>query len=327
MIGNRRPFRESGSIYDPGSIRAQLGGLSAGQSDLLMKLYRASRAGLSVQQRAMQQELVGLFQGAADDIEQDIGRTFAKLGTDQWSLASARRIAQDKVLFAQIEDRVHSLGGALQHSFDTNLTNGYKEAYLDAGYRLDVLTPGSINIKFGLLPDQMIVQMVNETWSGGRFSDRLGIINSEMVSNIKHSLLRSMMAEESWADAARRIRGQMGVSGQKSVWRAEMVARTEMSHVAELAAEQIRTDNEDVIDDSIWVAHPGACPEVCLPNHAQPISEVGSPPNDSHPNCECGTMDVPKSWQGLAQKGDGDFSISPASRQSWAEAHGVAVED
>ena len=93
-----------------------------------------------------------------------------------------------------------------------------------------------------------------------------------------------------------------------------------------MANSKVYEENADVIEDVIWIAHPGAC-EVCTDKHGRPVSEVGIPPADSHPNCGCDQLAIPKSWGGLAEKDDGDFSISPASRRSWAEAHDVVLED
>ena len=326
MIAARRRLREVGDrILDPATINDLLDGLQPDQRGVLWKLYRASRSRLTANETRLKSELLQMFRATSDDISQDISQVFSRMGATEWNLQDARRLAHDRALFMQVDDRIGALSGQMQQSFDGALLNQYKIAYFDAGYRLDALTPDSTMIKFGMVPDQAIASMLAEPWSGARFSDRLGLISSEMSTTIKHQLIRSMMAEESWADAARRIRDQMGTEGQRSVWRAEMIARTELSRAQNLANSKLYDDNADVIDDVVWVAHPGAC-DVCVANHGQPVSEVGTPPEDSHPNCSCDQLAVPKSWGGLAQTGDGDFSIRPQSRQSWAEMHGLTVD-
>ncbi len=69
-----------------------------------------------------------------------------------------------------------------------------------------------------------------------------------MADKVKNQILRSMMAEESWQDTARRIRSEMGAVGQKSVWRAEMVARTELAHAQTVANTRLYAENADVIE-------------------------------------------------------------------------------
>ena len=326
MIAAFRRFREAGDrILDPATINDLLNGLQPEQRGLLWKLYRSSRSRLTANELQLKSELLNMFQQTADDISQDVGNIFSRMGTTEWNLQDARRLAHDRALFMQIDDRVRALGGQMQGTFDEALLNQYKNAYLDAGYRLDMLTPDSTNIKFGMVPDQVIVSMLSEPWAGARFSDRLGLITSEMSSTIKHELIRSMMAQESWADAARRIRDQMGTAGRRSVWRAEMIARTELARAQNLANSKLYEDNDDVIADVVWVAHPGAC-DICVGKHGEPVREVGTPPEDSHPNCSCDQLAIPKSWGGLAQTADGDFSIQPQSRRSWAEMHGLVVD-
>ena len=323
---SRRIREASNRVYDPGTINALLSNLTPDQRGLLWKLYRASRNRLTAGETALKADLISNYKAVADDIQQDIGRVFSNLGTDKWDLTQARRIGQDRVLWYQIDDRIRALGGSTQRSFDDALLDQYKTAYVDAGYRLDVLTPASATIKFGILPDREILALLDEPWKGARFSDRLGVISDEMAGEIKKQLVRSMMSEESWQDAARRIRSEMGIEGQRSVWRAEMIARTELAHAQEMANAQFGSENADVIEDEYWVAHPGACEE-CADKHGLSVSEVGRPPLASHPNCACDVLAVPKSWGGLAQVGDGDFSIRPASRQSWAQAYGLNLED
>lgn len=312
-------------IYDPETIDARLSGMSGDQKDVLWRLYRASRSEMTARELAMRKELLGLYHDVAEDIQDDIGRLFSSIGSDKWDLQAARRAGRDRALFGQIEDRIKSLGGRVQQTFEGNLLGQYKKAYFDNAYRLDALTPESLTVKFGMLPDREIVAMLGEPWKGARFSDRIGLITDEMATNIKHSLVRSMMAEESWAAAARRIRTEMGTSGTRSVWRAEMVARTELAHAQELATAQFNKENEDVISEEVWVAHPGACEEICKPKHGLSVEEVGRPPDDSHPNCVCDVLAVPKSWGKLAKTGDGDFSIRPPSKKEWAADRGVEV--
>lgn len=314
----------SEALLDPETIQAKLSALDADQQNLLLKLYRSDQGVLTASEARMRAELLRLFRQTSDQIEADIFQTFNYMGAgDGWDFNAVRRVGRLQQLLAQVTNRIRALGGQMGGSFSDGLLDQFKTTWTDSSYRLDVLTPESTNIKFGLLPDREIVAVLNEPWSGARFSDRLGVITDEMAHNVRQQIIKSMMAEESWQDTARRIRSEMGTSGQKSVWRAEMVARTELAHAQTVANAALYAENKDVIEQVVWVAHPGACDEICIPNHGRPVEEVGYPPEDSHPNCRCSILAVPKSWGGLASAEDGDFSLRPPSKAAWARDNGL----
>lgn len=310
-------------IYDPSTIEAKLSALSGDQSNVLMKLYRSSRSGLTANEIQTQAEMLRLYKDAASDVESDVFRVFDDLGGKTWDYNLVRRVGRDQQLLQQINNRIQALGGQVEGVLGDGLLDQFKTTWLDSAYRLDVLTPDSVNMKFGLLPDREIASILDEPWNGARFSQRLGLITTEMAQGVQNQIARSMISGEGWQDTARRIRNMMGTSGQQSVWRAEMIARTELAHAQTTANTMLYDDNSDVIEEVIWVAHPGACDE-CRANHGKPVSKVGYPPENSHPNCVCDILAVPKAWGGIAQTGDGDFSVRPQSRVSWARDNNLA---
>lgn len=310
---------DGGRILDPLSIEARLSGVSGEQADLLLKLYRTSQAQLSDNEKRLRRQLVRDFQAAARQIQADMAETFANLGGETWDLASARRVGRDQVLFNQIRDRIRALGATVTDTVADGLANHFNQAYADGAYRLDVVTPESVNLNFAMLPDTEVAAMLAEPWSGANFSERLGLITDEMANTIKHQLTRSMIAGESWAQAARRIRDEMGTAGRRSVWRAEMVARTELAHAAEVATALFNQANADVIDKEIWVATPGACAAICRPKNGKDVEQVGRPPDDSHPNCTCDVLAVPKHWEDLG--GGAGGPRKPRSRDAWVDVN------
>lgn len=312
-------------IYDPETIEAKLSGLSSDQKSLLMRLYKSSRATATAAEARQRIEIIKLFQATAEEIEADIFKVFRSMPGDAWDYNSVRRVGRDKQLLDQINNRLRALDATVKGSLGDGLLDSFKRTWLDSAYRLDVLTPSSSSIKFGLLPDREIAAMLNEPWSGARFSDRLGLITDDAAHRVKQEIVKSMMAGEAWGDTARRIRSEMGTGGQKAVWRAEMVARTELAHAQELANTELYAENEDVIDEVVWIAHPGACEKICKPKHGLPVSVVGVPPDDSHPNCVCDQLAIPRGWDGLARDGDDDFSIRPVSRKEWSQRNNLPV--
>lgn len=310
-----RRLREADErVYDPSTIEAKLAGFTQDQKDGLLDVYRATRRKLTAGELAQRRELVNLFKQASSDIEADIYSIFRRLGQDNWDVEAVRRIGGRKAILDQINNRLRALGADIDGTLSDGLLDQFKKTYAHAAYQLDALTPPSTGIRFGMMPDQEIMAMLNEPFLGVRFSDRLGFINDQMASDIQKQLTASLVAQDSWQDAARRIRDEMGTQGQRSVWRAEMIARTELARAQEMANKELFDQNDDVIEKVVWVAHPTACDE-CKDKHGENVDVVGYPP--AHPNCVCSALAVPKDWGALADTEDGDFSIRK-SRKAWA---------
>lgn len=283
----------------------------------MLQIYRTQRRALTASEAAKRKEILSLFQKASKDIEADIFDVFHVLGQDNWDLASVRRIGRDKMLLDQVNNRIEALGGTLVGQLQDATLDQFKRTWAGSAYQLDQITPESVGVRFGMLPDQEILALLDQPFEGARFSDRLGLITDDMAHKIQQSLAYSMLSQDSWQDAARRIRDQMGTAGQGSVWRAEMIARTELARAQELANAELFSQNDDVIEKVIWVAHPTACDE-CKDMHGEEIEDTGDYP-PLHPNCVCSALAIPKSWEELASTDEGDFSISPKSRAKWAQ--------
>lgn len=311
-------------IADPEAIQAKLDGLQPGQKNVLWKLYRASRSELTVQELAIRKELLANLKATAKGIESDIYSVFSSLGKDNWTLANVKKIGRYQALLDQIHNRVGQLGEEMKSTLSDGLLDRFKKTWADGAYRLDSVTPESIGIRFGLFPDREILALVNEEFNGGTFSDRLGLITDDMAQDIKSQLVQSMMAGESWQDAARRIRAKMGAEGARAVWRSEMIARTELANVQVKASRYLAQENSDVVDDVIFIAHPWAC-DICMEKHGRPVSEVGYPIEDTHPNCACDILIVPKGWDKLAAPtGDADDAPEhPVAASKWKRDNGL----
>lgn len=307
----------SDNVFDPETIAAKLSTLNVDQKSLFWRLYNANRNQASALEARQRLELIKLFKATTADIETDIYRTFVSFGKDQWDYSLVRRVGRDKQLLDQINDRIKALGGQLDGSLSDGLLDSFKKTWLDSAYRLDSLTPGSVDIKMGLLPDREIVSLLGQKWSGATFSDRLGLITADMANEIKSQIIKSMMSEESWQQTAKRIRGEMGTSGTGAVWRSEAIARTELAHAQTLANTALYDENKDIMDGSpIWAASAGACLKICQPKNGRSVLEVGYPPEDSHPNCTCDIIFRPKSWRALGGEGDPIKSTPPKTQ--WA---------
>jgi SPP1 gp7 family putative phage head morphogenesis protein len=318
-LGESDPYR----VHDPKEIEAQLKGLDPRQRETFWKLYRTGQARLTDLEKRQSSQLLKLFKATAEDLESDLAKTFGKLDTEEWDLATMRRAGRDKALFDQIKDRIKTLGGNFKSVFDKNVLRSYRASYVDNAFRLDKLTPESVAIKFDILPDREILALMNKPFQGARFSDRLGLITDDMAHTIQQELTRSMMAGENWRQASKRIMDEMGTQGQRAYWRSEMIARTELARAQEIAAHQLYDENADVIEKVVWTAHPGAC-EICQGLHGAILKKPEDyPPSASHPNCVCDAVAIPKSFDDLAD-GDDDRLPPQESLKDWAKDRGAA---
>jgi len=295
--GLSRDFDEP---LDPKRFDKFISSLSEEQQSAFWRLYSAKQNYLTADEAQERRLLIELFRQATKDIEVHVARIFSEQGTDKWDLQTMRRFGRDKALFEQIKQRIQTLNADLNQRVEQAMTNHFKKAWFRNAHKLDSLTPASTSIQFGIIPDYNILALLHRPFGGAMFSDRIGLITDEMAENIRRELLRSMISGESWNQAARRIRDEMGTRGRKAVWRAEMVARTELTRAQEMGTFQFNEENKDVIDKVVWVAHSGACEDCRALDGKVLKKEDDYPPNPSHPNCTCDAMAIPKPWNKLA---------------------------
>ncbi len=304
--------------YDPAALEDRLKRLSEDQRKTFWRMFTQKQRNLEAAEIAQRQALRKLYRDALDDIERQISDNFRD--TDNWDLATMRRTGRQRFLYQQIVDRIRSLGGRVDEVAVQTTLDQFKQAYAFGAYQQESFGQDPQAIKFGLLPDRDIVSMLSQDFNGADFSTRLGLITDDMAHNIQTELTRSMIAEESWGQAARRIREWMGSGSGTAFWRANMIARTELRRASSLGGYQFAQENEDIIDRTVWLAHAGACP-ICIELDGDELEGPEDyPPFQSHPNCTCSHMDLPA---GQEYEGFGKVSRSPEDFGAWAERNGI----
>lgn len=280
---------------DPDKIESKLAGLDPNARSRFWTLYSASENRLKATELAERRALLRALKDATADLEGSVAAEFARAGEGGWNIARLRRLGRYDAFLRQIEDRIRALGGTIESSVERAMLRNFKQAYAETGFRLAQMTPESVGLSFDMLPDHAILALSHEPFSGADFSERIGLITDEMAHRIKKELTTSMIQGDSWSAVARRIRDFMGTRGRGAMWRADMIARTEITRAQELGAAQLYKENEDVIEKVVWLAHPGACP-ICAGlngTEVDPDDEDTLPPEASHPNCRCTTQAVP----------------------------------
>jgi len=289
--GLSRDFSEP---LNPREFTDTLAHLSLDQRNTFWKIYSANQNSLTRDEATQRRILIDLLRDASKDIEQHAARTFSDLGVENWDLQTMRRMGRDRVLFEQIRQRLQALNSNLNSHVEQAMLSHYKKSYYRQAYKMDSITPPDVGIRFDIMPDHEIIAMLHRPFEGAMFSDRLGLITDEMAGNIHSELTRSMIDGESWNQAARRIRGEMGTRGRKAMYRSEIIARTEIARAQEMGSQQFNRDNDDIIDKVVWVAHAGACDDCRAMNGTVLEDPEDYPPEASHPNCTCCSQAIPK---------------------------------
>ena len=314
--GESDPFQ----LYDEFSINKKIAGLSEAQRSAFWRLYTWDQKALDRSWISTRQDLLSLFRVASSDLSMKINDTFAGLDIDTWDLATMRRTGRQQALLRQIADRIYELGGDVNKVTETALMQEFRRKYAWGTYGAESMgIPGEM-IRFGQIPDRDILAMLHQDFQGADFSVRIGLITDQMAHDVQMSLTRSMIEMESWGAAARRIRDLMGVRGQAAVSRAECIARTELRRASSLGGWQWRQENPELVDKTVWFAHAGACQE-CKDRDGEELEGPDEyPPNESHPNCTCGHMDLPKNTIYLEY---GQVAKVPQPFEEWAAEHGA----
>lgn len=288
------------------------------QTALVDKLMdQAHRALLA----AENEKIGGLYQLYAKGINNlidDLTRINAKfLDQEEPTFSDWKRLQLDQVSFRTIEQRMGLLKQSVIDQFNTDITQFYMDGYNRTAYMLDQATPSNVDIGYQAPPDVFISDYLNTPWKGARFSERLGVITDLMSRDIQGQLVMSMISGDSVSKMASRIRDFVGVPDDENLvtrprasaqlYRATMIARTEMIRAARLAQQKIFDENDDIMDGKYWTTKPGffkVCDE-CQDRDGLTPDEIDELDDDleddppGHPNCRCFWAPKMKSWLSL----------------------------
>lgn len=215
--------------------------------------------------------------------------TYSQWKALKLDVESAQAIAREMSGFR--EDMVKRLGD--------DLNDMYRKSYNGALWAIDQTTPFNIDPKYNLPPDHNLKLLFEEPWNGQRFSDRVWAISDEWARSIQNQLIQSVYTGDSVREMASKIRQYTGVPedaklisrprASAQLYRATLIARTELIRAGRMAQDQAYEDNSDIIDDKEWSAKPGllgVC-EICREKNGHTPSEIEKMglPLEGHPNC------------------------------------------
>lgn len=232
----------------------QLNRLMTDTHNALLKTEDANTVSLL---RTYQTHLSALIQDLTSlnsQIEKPSIGQWRKLGLDQ---ASERLIAQ----------RLSTLHDVAVAQMSKDLVGMFQYTYDRTSYVIDQTTPPNVDINYQLPTAVFIQEYMDKPWKGEKFSDRIWSINTNMARQLQSILTSGMQSGDSTQTMAKAMRSYTGVpDGTKLItrprasaqlYRATLIARTEMIRASRLAQKKVFSDNSDLMTGEVWTMAPG----------------------------------------------------------------------
>ena len=271
------------------------------------RMLRAQQEAYVAALQMRYQEFAERVVNDAKALRSDIMDTY---GLSEPNISEYKRFAGDYKIAKAIQDEIRRLNGYVDTDFLNQMRSVYQDSYNANAWVLDESTPENLDINYKLPPEFEMRQFVSQPWSGAMFSQRIGVINDAMARDIQSEVAQSMLSGDSARDLAKRIERVIGDGESDYSYRAKMISRTELLRASNLGRSAIWDENEDIIDDWIWVTRAmmsGRLCDECAERSGKGYDEVqelaieqemdGEPP--AHPNCACGWMPKVKEWKDL----------------------------
>lgn len=284
--------------------------------ELIQKLMDQAHKGLLISENEAVTPIGQMYTSAMRKLIDDLVRVNAVFMSGQQPSYSAwKQLNLDVKSAKVIADNINSFRGQFVEHLSDSLNQMYRDSYNSSIWALDQATPELIDPKYSLPVDNMLTVLFAEDWMGERFSDRIWGITDEWALNIQKRLINAMRTGQSVAGMASDIRDYVGVPDDErlfsrpkasaQLYRATLIARTELIRAARMAQEQVYNDNSDILDgdemtNKEWSAKPGlfgVCDD-CRDKDGHTPKEILDMGLDleEHPNGRCSWIPRLKSW-------------------------------
>ena len=293
---------------------------------------------------AIRQMYTSQMRSLISDLER-INMSF--LSGEQPSYSAWKQLQLDVQSAKAIAENMSSFRTQLVQALQDDLEGFYRLSYNTSIWALDQTTPENIDPSYNLPNDYMTQLWLAEPWAGSHFSDRVWAITDQMAQAIQGQLSTSIQSGDSVQEMASAIRNYVGVPDDEKLlsrprasaqlYRATLIARTEMIRAGRSAQEKAFNDNSDILvanelDNKIWSAKPGlfgVCDECRDKDQHTPreILKMGYS-LEEHPNGRCSWIPVVKQWdelldpliaeiKGMKGKIDPEAMIQPNEYGNW----------
>lgn len=311
------------------------------QEEAIQRMLDASDEMLSASTEEYVSALQDKWSEFQSRLEADILKIHSELPEDA-SYADFVRFAGDKKISEAIAIQLQKLHVSVETDRMEALVQQYKDAYSQTAWVVDSATPPEVDIEHNLAHDSQIRQFVAEDWPDNMFVTRNAKEFYFLAQDIKKEVTLAMMQGQSVQELSKTLQGVIGNEDSDYKYRATRIARTELLRAANLGRQTLYDQNDDIVDDQVWVTRAltslRLC-EDCAERGGLTYDEVADLAEEQelfvdppcHPNCGCTWMPKIKTPEELLgpELGKGmDFSeikYSPEAYKSWAESNLVGV--
>lgn len=165
------------------------------------------------------------------------------------------------------------------------LSKEFELHFFDVYYSIGI--PG--HTAFTNISQEAVKQMINSIWvaDGKTFSQRIWGNIDELVATLNDELIHCVVAGKKTTQLKQALQDRFGVSYN----RADMVVRTEMSHIQNQAAQK-RYQDYGVREVQVWADEDERRCDECGKLHKKKYPINGPMPVPAHPNCRCSLLPV-----------------------------------
>ena len=231
---------------------------------------------------------------------------------DPWFIHTIRRLL-DRV-DEQAEEMERALGSRMSSDWD----RAYRMGYFGIAWFLSRLVGATYPLRISRLDAAMLQAIRDYPYEGATFYQRLGDYRFEFIRKLRRELTLSITSKESSQQAAHRLRSALRIPQNQ----AELLARTELQHAANLGIGALLAQNPNVVARWQWSAllDERTCP-ICRGLHGQ-IFDVGQPTPPRHARCRCLATPLAKDRSATAAVWGGVVTYA-----AWAAIHGILDND
>ncbi len=287
--------------------------LTRQSTDALLNIENQDADALLLHYEKAQKDIIGYL----NDVFQEMFDS-----GEGWRLDYMEVTGRSKSLLDEINARISNLSQVSSEQIEMANVRQYQNSVFHSTYMVDQASPFDVPVSMPTIPTEAVRALVNTPFEGAMFSQRIGIINDAMASDIRDQLMQSMINGESMRDASLRVKDVIGASTEDGYAnRALTIARSEIMRAQNIGRKSVYMHNEDLMAGTpIWLATPDGrvCPW-CLRRDGKSEAEikrtkVGDDPHGNksfpplHPNCRCTLLPQLKTWRDMGIDMPEDFA-------------------
>lgn len=184
-------------------------------------------------------------------------------------------------LQAQLNKELEALGDYSNRILSKNFVSQYQQIYEAIAIKDDLY--------FGTISKENALQMINQIWcaDGKSWSSRVWANTDKLREALNENLINCVVTGKKPSELKKLLQNQFGVSFNN----ADMIVRTEMSHIQNQAARQRYLD-AGITEVEVLADEDERRCDVCGKLHQKKFSIYDALPVPAHPRCRCSIVPV-----------------------------------